>query len=77
MLEIYLDVDGVLYNINKHAISIANEEFHTNYDYTDNTSWWWDDYTKETGFANREYFYCTFTLQFQTQMIASLRSYRD
>ena len=56
MLEIYLDVDGVLYNINEHAISIANEEFHTNYNYMDNTSWWWDDYTKETGFANREYF---------------------
>ena len=56
MLEIYLDVDGVIYSINKHAISIANEEFHTNYNYMDNTSWWWDDYTKETGFANREYF---------------------
>lgn len=56
MLEIYCDVDGVLYDINKRAISIANEEFHTNYNYIDNTSWWWDDYTKETGFANREYF---------------------
>lgn len=55
-LEIFIDVDGVIFNINKKVIDIANKEFNTNYNYISNKSWWWEDYTTETGYGSREYF---------------------
>lgn len=55
-LKLFIDVDGVIFNINKKAIDIANKEFGTNYDFTLNTSWWWNDYTTETGKGDRKYF---------------------
>ena len=41
MLEIYLDVDGVIYNINKCALDIASEEFGLTLEWEKNDDWWW------------------------------------
>ena len=42
-LEIYFDMDGVLANLDKKVIDIANKEFKMDYDYTKNNSYWWSD----------------------------------
>lgn len=55
-LELYIDCDGVIFNINKKAIDIANKTFNTKYDYTNNKDWWWGDYSRDTAFGGRLYF---------------------
>lgn len=55
-LHLLIDTDGVVFNINKKVIDISNEENNTNYDYKNNTSWWWGDYTKDTNCGSRKYF---------------------
>lgn len=50
-IEIFCDVDGVVYNLNKHVIDIMNDELSMDYDYKQNSSWWWLD----TG-VNKKYF---------------------
>lgn len=55
-MTVYIDIDETLYNLSKLIISTANREFNTNYDYTKNTNWWWEDYITETGCGSREYF---------------------
>ena len=51
-----IDVDGVVFNINKKAIDIANEENGTDFNYKKNRCWWWGDYTLATKCGNRKYF---------------------
>nr|WP_308545823.1 hypothetical protein [uncultured Lachnoclostridium sp.]DAF89764.1 MAG TPA: 5' nucleotidase [Siphoviridae sp. cteLh2] len=55
-MTVYIDIDETLYNLSKLVIETANREFNTNYDYVQNTNWWWEDYITETGCGSREYF---------------------
>lgn len=55
-LKVFIDVDGVIFDINKKVIKKANNVFKTNYNYKKNKSWWWDDYIQNTNCGSREYF---------------------
>ena len=50
-LDLYIDMDNTIYNLDKLAIDTMNEELGMNYNYKDNSSWWWLD----TG-INKRYF---------------------
>ena len=56
MLEIYLDVDGVIYNINKCALDIASEEFGLTLEWEKNDDWWWQGKNMTDTPPPREYF---------------------
>ncbi len=56
MLEIYCDVDGVLYNINKHALDIASKEFGLTLEWEKNDDWWWQGKNMTDTPPPREYF---------------------
>ena len=49
---IFYDMDEVLNFMSKLAIEHYNKDFNDNFDWRNNSSWWWDDAPK----ANREYF---------------------
>lgn len=55
-MRIFIDLDNTIVNLDKEVIHIANVENGTDYDYTNNNSWWWNDYTKSTGHGSRIYF---------------------
>ena len=42
-LKLFIDLDNVVYNLDKHVIWVMNKELNMNYNYKDNTSWWWSD----------------------------------
>lgn len=51
-LEIYVDVDGTLYDLNKLIVETYNKETNSNINSDDTTDWWWSHLKK----VNREYF---------------------
>ena len=56
MVDIYCDVDGVLYNINKHALDIASREFGLTLEWELNDDWWWQGKKMTDTPPPREYF---------------------
>lgn len=50
-LKLFIDLDNVVYNLDKHVIWTMNKELNMNYNYKNNSSWWWLD----TG-VNKAYF---------------------
>nr|DAX85636.1 MAG TPA: 5' nucleotidase [Caudoviricetes sp.] len=50
-IELFIDLDNTIVNFDKHVIDIMNSELGMNYNWKDNTSWWWED----TG-VNKTYF---------------------
>ena len=56
MLEIYLDVDGVIYNINKCALDIASKEFGLTLEWEKNDDWWWQGKNMTDTPPPRKYF---------------------
>ena len=49
--KLFIDMDNTVVNFDKHVIDIMNKEKDMDYDYRDNTCWWWSD----TG-VEKEYF---------------------
>ena len=49
--KLFIDMDNTVVNFDKHVIDIMNEEKGMNYNWEDNTCWWWSD----TG-VEKEYF---------------------
>ena len=50
-LELFIDMDNTVVNFDKHVIDIMNKDKGMNYNWEDNTDWWWQD----TG-VEKEYF---------------------
>ena len=50
-MVLYIDMDDCIVNLSKAVIDEMNREFNINYDYRDNTSYWWLDTGK-----TQEYF---------------------
>lgn len=44
MQIIYIDLDDVLYPLSKHIVDVVNEKTGHNYDYKENTDYWWDSH---------------------------------
>lgn len=42
-LELYIDMDNTIYNLDKLVINIMNEELNMDYDWRENSNWWYSD----------------------------------
>ena len=49
--KLFIDMDNTVVNFDKHVIDIMNKDKGMNYNWEDNTDWWWSD----TG-VEKEYF---------------------